>query len=183
MFHLRDALDFGLRSADYQTKSWTSSMCVRSGCVGRLQIRITILYRLQTSSFLTMLPETIAPMFPSSNALAITISRKMQKRSGDNTQSCYTPTTVWNQSVKLLSTLTVLEGHTIKIEIFIITVGFLDPENIPMRNIFKKIGREDKNPGVASTPLRRFRLAKYLGCLREDPMRVKIRVSQGLGQT
>ena len=36
---------------------------------------------------------------------------------------------------------------------FIITVGFLDPENIPMRNIFKKFGREGKNPGgVASTP-------------------------------
>ena len=51
---------------------------------------------------------------------------------------------------------------------FIITVGFLDPENIPMRNIFKKFGREGKNPGgVTSTPpLGRFRLAKYLGRLR-----------------
>ena len=33
-----------------------------------------------------------------------------------------------------------------------------------MRNIFKKFGREGKNPGgVVSTPLGRFRLAKYLG--------------------
>ena len=37
---------------------------------------------------LTMLPETIAPRFPSSSALAITTSRKMQNRSGDNTQPC-----------------------------------------------------------------------------------------------
>ena len=45
------------------------------------------------------------------------------------------------------------QGHAIKIEFFIITVGFLDPENIPMRNIFEKFGREDQNPGgVVPTP-------------------------------
>ena len=37
---------------------------------------------------------------------------------------------------------------------FIITVGFLDPENIPMRNISEKFGREDQNPGEeVPTPL------------------------------
>ena len=39
------------------------------------------------------------------------------------------------------------QGHAMKIEFFIITVGFLDPENISMRNIFEKFGREDQNPG------------------------------------
>ena len=59
------------------------------------------------------------------------------------------------------------QGHAIKIEFFHYTVKFLDPENIPMRNIFKKFGREGTNPGgVVSTPLGRFRLAKYLGHLR-----------------
>ena len=44
------------------------------------------------------------------------------------------------------------QGHAIKIEH--ITIGFLDPENIP-KNIFtKKVGREVRNPvGVATTPL------------------------------
>ena len=37
------------------------------------------------------------------------------------------------------------QGHTIIF--FIIPVGFFDPENIPMRNIFKNFGREGKNPG------------------------------------
>ena len=63
--------------------------------------KLTILHRL----LLTMLPKATTPQFPSSSSLAITISRKMQNRSGDNTQPCKTPTTVWNQSLKLLSTL------------------------------------------------------------------------------
>ena len=50
--------------------------------------------------------------------------------------------------------------------IFIITVGFLDPENIPMRNIFEKFGQEGKTPGgIVSTPLD-VSVAKYLGYLR-----------------
>ena len=51
---------------------------------------------------------------------------------------------------------------------------FLDPENIPMRNIFKKFRREAKIQGVVSTLLTRFRLAKYLRRLqvkRLDSMR------------
>ena len=44
------------------------------------------------------------------------------------------------------------QGHAIKIEFFIITVGFLDPENIPTRNIFKKFGREGKNLGGFHPP-------------------------------
>ena len=44
------------------------------------------------------------------------------------------------------------QGHAIKIKIFVITVGFLDPENIPMRYIFKKFGREGKNPGGLHQP-------------------------------
>ena len=44
------------------------------------------------------------------------------------------------------------QGHAIKIEFFIITVGFLDPENIPMRNTFEKFGREDQNPGGGTHP-------------------------------
>ena len=43
------------------------------------------------------------------------------------------------------------QSHAMKIEFFIITGGFLDPpplpENIPMRNISIKFGREGKNPG------------------------------------
>ena len=59
------------------------------------------------------------------------------------------------------------QGHAMKMNFFVITVGFLDPENIPMRNIFKKFGREGKNPGgLHQPPLGRFRLAKYLGHLR-----------------
>ena len=55
------------------------------------------------------------------------------------------------------------QGHAIKIDFFfIITVGFLDPENIPMRNIFEIFGREGENPG-GGIPPGRFRLAKYLG--------------------
>ena len=54
-----------------------------------------------------------------------------------------------------------------KIEFFIITVEFLDPENIPMTNIFKKFGREGKNPGgMVSTPLGRPKVDFYLGHLR-----------------
>ena len=56
------------------------------------------------------------------------------------------------------------QGHAIKLEFFIITVGFLDPENIPLRNIFEKFGREGKNPGgVVSTPLGVFGWRNTLG--------------------
>ena len=45
------------------------------------------------------------------------------------------------------------QGHAIKIEkILIITIGFLDPETIPMKNFTKKFGREDQNPGGCSNP-------------------------------
>ena len=46
------------------------------------------------------------------------------------------------------------QGHAIKIEFFSLSpLDSLTPKNIPMRNIFKKFGREGKNPGgVASTP-------------------------------
>ena len=39
------------------------------------------------------------------------------------------------------------QGHTIKIEFFHYHRWFLDPENIPMKNISSKFGREGKNPG------------------------------------
>ena len=35
---------------------------------------------------------------------------------------------------------------------FVITVGFLDPENIPIRDIFEKFLREDQNPGGGVVP-------------------------------
>ena len=57
-----------------------------------------------------------------------------------------------------------LQGHAIKIDFFIITVGFLDPENILMRNIFKKFGREGKNPwGLYQPPHGRQKVDFYLG--------------------
>ena len=44
------------------------------------------------------------------------------------------------------------QDHTLKLDFFIITVGFLDPENIPVRNIFKRFGREGENPGGGIHP-------------------------------
>ena len=46
---------------------------------------------------------------------------------------------------------------------FIITVGFLDPENIPMRNIFKNSDGNANIQGVASTPLGVFDWRNTLG--------------------
>ena len=68
------------------------------------------------------------------------------------------------------------QGHAIKIEFFIITVGFLDPENIPMRNIFEKFGREDQNPGGGwyPPPLGRPKVDFYLGHLRVNTSDVKV---------
>ena len=48
---------------------------------------------------------------------------------------------------------------------FIITVVFINPENIPMRNMFNKFGQEGGIP-VRWYPFGRFRLSKYIGCLR-----------------
>ena len=46
------------------------------------------------------------------------------------------------------------QGHVIEIKILIITIGFVDPETIPMKNFTKIFGRKDQNPeGVAKTPL------------------------------
>ena len=76
----------------------------------------------------------------------------------------------WERSCKKVFDLD-FQGHAIKIEFFIITVGFLDPENIPMRNIFKKFGREGKiQGGLYQPPLGVFRLAKYLGHLRVNEL-------------
>ena len=60
------------------------------------------------------------------------------------------------------------QGHAIKIEFFSLSpLDSLTPKNIPMRNIFKKFGREGKNPGGwYPPPLGRPKVDFYLGHLR-----------------
>ena len=69
--------------------------------------------------------------------------------------------------LRIMFTTGVEKGHAKRCLtlIFIIAVGFLVPENMPMRNISKKFGREDKNPGgcINPPPLRRFGWRNTLG--------------------
>ena len=44
------------------------------------------------------------------------------------------------------------QGYVIEIENVNYTIGFLDPETITIRNLTKKFGREDQNPGGLHQP-------------------------------
>ena len=59
------------------------------------------------------------------------------------------------------------QGHTMKIEFFHYHGWIPWPRKYTQEKYLKKFGREGKNPGgCIHSPFGRFRLAKYLGCLR-----------------
>ena len=67
------------------------------------------------------------------------------------------------------------QGHAMKIEFFHYYCWIPWPRKHTHEKYFRKIGREGKNPGGwYPPPLRRFRLAKYLSCLRVNTDNTKV---------